>query len=404
MEESFPSKLACIVCGAVGGALLAYLAMESRVVGRLISPLSTSHPNATYSDLIGDTRLIRISSLSLATGCEILGKAEFLNPGGSGKDRVALAVLEEAEKSGKLTPGGMLIEGTSGSTGISLTLLARSRGYRSRIFLPSDQSPEKAALLRRLGAEVVETPPVSIVHPEHYVNQARASAARTPNSVFVDQFENPMNTIAHYSSTGPEIWRATRGRVDAFVMGAGTGGTVGGVGRYLKETSRGKVKVFLVDPPGSVLLRLVTKGVAWAPQLAERTLQRCRDDTIVEGVGLDRVTSNVRTALPYLDGAWGVEDEEVVAMARHLLREDGIFCGSSTALNCVGAVKAARALGPGHTVVTILCDGGARHLSRFWSDEKVVEAGKKRGDRALQEVLAKAGVKDSVLRHWRAAV
>jgi cysteine synthase A len=214
-----------------------------------------------------------------------------MNPGGSGKDRVALAVVEAGEASGVLRPGGTLVEGTSGSTGISLALLAASRGYKARIFLPNDQAKEKAALLRRLGAEVVETPPVSIVHPEHYVNQARASAATTPNALFCNQFETPYNTLAHYQGTGPEVWEGLRegglggGGLDAFVMGAGTGGTLGGVGRFLKEASGGRIRVYLVDPPGSVLQRLVNSGVAYTPQAAERTLRRHRDDTLVEGVG-----------------------------------------------------------------------------------------------------------------------
>jgi cysteine synthase A len=340
-----------------------------------------------YSSLIGNTRLIRLASLSRESGCEILGKCEFLNPGGSGKDRVALRAVEAAERAGLLQPGGLLVEGTSGSTGISLALLARARGYSCAIFLPNDQAAEKAALLRRLGAAVTETPPVSIVNAGHYVNRARAAAAAaaaagTP-ALFVDQFDSPHNAAAHYEGTGPELWAQTGGRVDAFVCGAGTGGTLGGVGRFLKEATGGAARVHLVDPPGSVLLRLVNDGVAWAPQLAERTLRRHRADTLVEGVGLDRVTANMAAALPYIDSAWGVSDAEAVGMARRLLREEGLFLGSSSALNCVGALRAAAALGPGHTVVTLLCDSGARHLSRFWCDEVVREAGRQRGDGAL---------------------
>jgi cysteine synthase A len=330
---------------------------------------------------------VRLASLSAATGCEVLAKCEFLNPGGSGKDRVALACVLDAERRGALRAGGTLFEGTSGSTGISLALLARSRGYRCRIFMPDDQAAEKAALLRRLGAEVVQTPPVSIVNAGHYVNRARAAAAAaaaagTP-ALFVDQFDSPHNTAAHYEGTGPELWAQAGGRVDAFVCGAGTGGTVGGVGRFLKEASGGACRVHVADPPGSVLLRLVNEGCAWTPALAERTLRRHRSDTLVEGVGLDRVTANMAAALPYIDSAWGVGDAEAVAMARALLAEEGLFVGGSSALNCVGALRAARELGPGHTVVTLLCDGGARHMSRFWSDDVVRQVGRERGDAAL---------------------
>jgi cysteine synthase A len=352
-----------------------------------------------YSSLIGHTRLIRLASLSRESGCEILAKCEFLNPGGSGKDRVALRAVEAAERAGALRPGGLLVEGTSGSTGISLALLARARGYRCAIFLPNDQAAEKAALLRRLGAAVVETPPLSIVNAGHYVNRARAAAAAAAaadaasgggagGALFVDQFDSPHNTAAHYEGTGPELWAQAGGRVDAFVCGAGTGGTLGGVGRYLKEASAGATRVHLVDPQGSVLLRLVNDGVAWAPELAERTLRRHRADTLVEGVGLDRVTANMAAALPYIDSAWGVSDAEAVGMARRLLAEEGLFLGSSSALNCVGALRAAAALGPGHTVVTLLCDGGARHLSRFWSDEVVAGVGRLRGDAALVAAVA----------------
>lgn len=185
--------------------------------------------------------------------------------------------------------------------------------------------------------------------------------------MFCDQFETLSNNKAHYTTTGPEIWRQTGGKVDAFIMGAGTGGTLAGVARYLKEQSGGRAGAYLIDPPGSSLYNKVTHGVAYAPQQSERTLKRHRYDTIVEGVGIDRVTANFNAALPYVDGAYTATDKEMVEMSRYLLRNDGLFCGSSTALNCVGAVKLARALGPGHTIVTLLCDNGMRHLSRLWN-------------------------------------
>jgi cysteine synthase A len=423
MSTSSPTSAQLLVYGAAAASasallvaclafdahsrLLAWLApgAAARPAGGAACSQRSQQPLQGYSGLIGGTPLIRLASLSAATGCEVYGKAEFLNPGGSGKDRVALRCVVAAEASGALGPGGVLIEGTSGSTGISLALLARARGYQCRIFMPNDQAREKAALLRRLGAEVVETPPVAIVHPDHYVNQARraaaAAAAAGQPALFVDQFDTPLNALAHYEGTGPELWAQlpprppphhhhSHSRLDAFVMGAGTGGTVAGCARYLKQASAGHTQVHLVDPPGSVLLHLVNSGVAWAPQAAERTLRRHRCDTLVEGVGLDRVTANVAGALPFIDRAHGVSDAEAVAMARRLLREEGLFLGSSSAINCVGVLRVAAALGPGHTIATVLCDGGARHLSRFWCDERVAQVAAQTGDEALARALAES--------------
>ncbi|KAI8463680.1 MAG: cysteine synthase [Monoraphidium minutum] len=324
---------------------------------------------------IGNTPLIRIRSLSEATGCEVLAKAEFLNPGGSVKDRVAAAIVEEALAEGRLAaPGGLITEGTAGSTGIALAMVARALGCRCFVAMPDDAAAEKPQTLRALGAEVALLRPVSIVHPEHPVNVARRrAAAEGPGAVFADQFENLANMRAHLQ-TGREIWEQTRGRVDAFVSGAGTGGTIAGVSALLKGRDP-RVRIFLIDPPGSSLYNKVTRGVLYTREEAEGTRLRNPFDTITEGVGLNRLTANFADALPRVDGAFRGSDREAVEMAAHLLRADGLFVGSSAAMNCVGAVKAARALGPGHTVVTLLCDGGQRHLSKFHSPEYLAAAG-----------------------------
>lgn len=328
---------------------------------------------------IGNTPLIRIKSLSEATGCEILAKAEFLNPGGSVKDRVALEIIQEAVKEGRLAvPGGLITEGTAGSTGVSLAMVARALGCRCFIAMPDDAAIEKSQTLEALGAEVLRLRPVSIVHPDHPVNVARRRAQRDgPGSVFADQFENMANMRAHLE-TGREIWQQTGGRLHAFVSGAGTGGTIAGVSCYLKERNPG-VKVFLVDPPGSSLFNKVTRGVLYTREEAEGTRLKNPFDTITEGIGLNRLTANFAAAR--VDGAFKGSDREAVEMAAHLLRCDALFVGSSAAMNCVGAVKAARQLGPGHTIVTLLCDGGQRHLSKFHNAEYLERYGLQPGAR-----------------------
>lgn len=314
---------------------------------------------------IGNTPLIRIASLSEATGCEILGKAEFLNPGGSVKDRIALQIVQEALASGQLQPGGLITEGTAGSTGVSLAMVAAAVGCHCFIAMPDDAAIEKSQLLQALGAEVVRLRPVSITHPEHPVNVARQKAADTPGAVFADQFENLANLRAHLQ-TGQEIWQQTRGRLHAFVSGAGTGGTIAGVSQALKALNPG-VKIVLADPQGSSLFNKVKRGVLYTWHEAEGKRLKNPFDTITEGVGLNRLTANFAAGV--VDDAVRVTDREAVEMAAYLLRNDGLFIGSSAAVNCVGAVKAARQLGPGHTIVTVLCDGGARHLSKFHSPE-----------------------------------
>lgn len=314
-----------------------------------------------FPGTVGDTPLVRIPSLSDATGCTILGKAEHLNPGGSIKDRAALAIVLAAEKSGALTRGGLIVEGTAGNTGIGLALVAAARGYRCAIVMPNNQSQEKIDLLRTLGADVELVPPAPFKNEGNYYHVARRKAEATPGAFWANQFENPANADAHYRTTGPEIWRQTNGAIDGVVMAAGTGGTIGGVTSFLKE-QRASIACFLIDPPGSGLYSYVTHGTIAS-----------EGSSITEGIGIMRLTENFRRAR--LDGAFQGSDRQMVEMAHFLLRSDGLFVGSSAALNCVGAVKLARALGPGKTIVTMICDGGGRYQSRLFDEAWLAERG-----------------------------
>ena len=305
-----------------------------------------------FPALVGHTKLIRLESLSAATGCTILAKAEFMNPGGSSKDRIAKGIVLHAKGTGQLPVGGTIVEGTSGSTGISLSLMARATGYNCVVFMPDDQANEKKLVLEKFGTRVELVKPASIVNSQHYVNQAKSFAESSAgDGYFTDQFENMANFQTHYGTTGPEIWKQTSGEVDAFVMSAGTGGTIAGVSRYLKEQNP-KVQVFLVDPPGSSLYNKVRMNVCYASEQAEQRVKRHRYDTITEGIGLDRLTQNFLAAS--IDQAYRCTDKQAVEMSRYLLRNEGLFVGSSSALNCVGAVRAARQLGPGHVIVTMV--------------------------------------------------
>ncbi|CAI7597153.1 unnamed protein product [Penicillium manginii] len=323
---------------------------------------------------IGNTPLFRIKSLSDETGCEILGKAEFLNGAGqSSKDRVALSMIEIAEEQGILTPhsGDTIYEGTSGSTGISLATLARAKGYLAHICMPSDQAIEKSNLLLKLGAIVDRVPPAPIVEKENFVNRARTlaqthTASSQGRGFFADQFENEANWRAHYGGSGPEIYAQCEGRIDAFVAGAGTGGTISGVARYLKPLLP-KITIVLADPQGSGLYNRVRFGVMFDLKEREGTRRRPQVDTIVEGIGINRVTANFEAGKELVDDAVRVTDAQALAMARWLVEKDGIFIGSSSAVNCIAAVKTAQKLGPGHRIVTVLSDSGSRHLSRFWA-------------------------------------
>ena len=338
---------------------------------------------------IGSTPLVKIRSLSEATGCTILAKAEFLNgAGGSPKDRVALHMIEVAEEQGLLVPGrgDTIYEGTVGSTGISLTTLARARGYRAHICMPNDMAIEKSTLLLHLGATVERVPPAPITSPEHFVNLARtrarehtASTASESRGFFADQFESHANYEAHVKTTGPEILRQTEGRIDAFVAGAGTGGTISGVAKYLKETAGlWSLRVVLADPQGSGLYNKVRHGVMYASTEREGTRRRQQVDTVVEGVGINRITENFEAGRELIDDAVRVTDDQACRMARWLVEHDGIFAGSSTAVNCVAAAATALSMPEGSVVVTVLCDSGTRHLSKFW--KYIAELGLEQGN------------------------
>jgi len=326
--------------------------------------------SSAYASLVGKTPMVELSKLSKLVGCRVLVKMECMNPGGTGKDRASKYMLEAAKS--RLTKGVPVVEGTSGSTGISLACLCNAMDVPLHVVLPDDQADEKKSLLEGLGAHVKIVPSAAISNKKHYVNQARILADEL-GGVFMNQFENTANFMAHYTETGPEIWQQTQGSVDAFVMSAGTGGTIAGVSTFLKEQAanvgRRKVTIALADPNGSSLFNKVAHGVCFTPEQAERTIRRHRYDSIVEGVGLDRITANFDKA--DIDTAYKVTDQMVIDMAHWLLREEGLFVGSSSALNVVGACLHAKAMGPGHTVVTIICDSGQRHLSRFWNPEYV---------------------------------
>ncbi|KAG0245376.1 Cysteine synthase 2 [Actinomortierella wolfii] len=350
-------------------------------------PIALNKPGSEHicdgvAGLIGNTPMVRIKSLSEATGCEILAKAEFLNPGGSTKDRVALSMVDRAERDHILVPGkgSTIFEGTVGSTGISLAMIAKARGYNAWIVMPDDVALEKSQLLEKLGAHVEKVRPVSIVDKNQFVNLAKRRAQEfggdDPEKVgyFADQFENLANFEAHFTTTGPEIFKQTHGHLDAVVMGAGTGGTLAGVSRYLKSVVPG-VRSYLADPQGSGLFNKVKYNVMYSPTEKEGTRKRHQVDTVVEGVGINRLTRNFGMAEGYIDDAIRVTDQEAIDMARYLVQQDGLFIGSSSAVNCVAAVRVAKELGPGHTIVTLLCDSGHRHLTKFWNDDYLKQQG-----------------------------
>ena len=315
-----------------------------------------------FADAVGNTPLIRLNTLSDETGCEILGKAEFMNPGGSVKDRAALWMIAEAEKSGTLLPGGTVVEGTAGNTGIGIAHICNARGYPCIIYMPDNQSPEKVEILETLGAEVRVVPTVPYKDEMNYQKQAGRFAESLDGAVWANQFDNTANRLAHYESTGPEIWRQTEGRVNAFVCSVGTGGTLAGVSQYLKEQNPG-VELVLSDCMGSALYNYVTNGEAVMSP----------GPSITEGIGNSRVTENLSGAT--IDWALQVTDQDMVDMVYRLLRNEGWFLGSSTGINVCGAVAVARKLGPGHTVVTVLCDGGGKYQSRLFNKTFLEEQG-----------------------------
>ncbi|KKA30360.1 hypothetical protein TD95_001025 [Thielaviopsis punctulata] len=310
------------------------------------------------TEAIGNTPLIRLNRLSQETGCNILGKAEFMNPGGSVKDRAALFLVKDAEERGLLKPGGTVVEGTAGNTGIGLAHVCRSRGYKLVIYMPNTQSQGKIDLLRLLGAEVYPVPAVAFDNPMNYNHQAKRHAESLDNAVWTNQFDNTANRRAHVETTGPEIWAQTNGAVDAWTCASGTGGTFAGTMAFLKDASAGRVKAFLADPPGSVLHSYVQSG---------GTLTERAGGSITEGIGQGRVTDNMQAEIGSVDGSVQISDEKTIEMVYRCLDEEGLYLGASSALNVVAAKEVAEKMGKGSTVVTVLCDGAYRYADRLFS-------------------------------------
>lgn len=311
-----------------------------------------------FLDVIGRTPLIRLRRASEATGCEILGKAEFLNPGGSVKDRAALAIIRDAERRGALRPGGLIVEGTAGNTGIGLALVGNALGYRTVIVMPETQSQEKQDMLRLCGADLRLVPAVPYANPNNYVRYsgrlAEELAAVEPNGVlWANQFDNVANREGHRLTTGAEIWEQTEGRVDAFTCAVGTGGTLAGVGMALKA-HKPEVRIVLSDPMGSALYNHYAKGEL-----------KAEGSSITEGIGQGRITRNLEGAP--IDGWLRVSDEEALPVIFDLIRDEGLVLGGSSGINVMGAIKIARELGSGHTVVTVLADYGTRYQSKLFN-------------------------------------
>lgn len=307
---------------------------------------------------VGNTPLIRLRKASEETGCEILGKAEFLNPGGSVKDRAALFIVEDAEARGQLKPGGVIVEGTAGNTGIGLALVANARGYRTVIVIPETQSQEKKDMLRLCGAELREVPAVPYKNPGNYVHVSRRlaeelAASEPAGAVWANQFDNVANRRAHEEGTGPEIWDQTGGKVDGFVCAVGTGGTLAGVAMALKARNP-KVVAALADPMGAALYHYYKFGEL-----------KAEGSSITEGIGQGRITENLKGAP--IDEAFQIPDAEAVTLIFDLLKHEGLCLGGSSGINVAGAIRLARQMGPGHTIVTVLCDYGTRYQSRLFN-------------------------------------
>jgi cysteine synthase A len=313
-----------------------------------------------FIETIGNTPLIRLRRASEATGCEILGKAEFLNPGGSVKDRAALYIVKDAEERGLLRPGGVIVEGTAGNTGIGLALVANARGYRTVIVMPETQSQEKKDMLRLCGADLRLVAAVPYANPMNYVRYSgrladELAASEENGAIWANQFDNVANRRAHYETTGPEIWEQTGGKVDAFVSAIGTGGTLAGVAFFLKERNPA-ARIYLADPLGAALYHYYAHGEL-----------KAEGSSITEGIGQGRVTKNLEGFTP--DGQFQIPDEEALPIIFDLLKHEGLVLGGSTGINVAGAIRVARELGPGHTIVTILADFGTRYQSKLFNPE-----------------------------------
>ena len=317
--------------------------------------------NKDVIEAIGNTPLIKLKHASEATGCTILGKAEFMNPGQSVKDRAGKWMILEAEKRGDLKPGGLVVESTAGNTGIGLAVVAAARGYRTLIIIPDTQSQEKKDTLRLCGAELIEVPVLPFANPNNYQHVGRRLADQLrknePNGVlFADQWNNLDNAKAHYESTGPEIWAQTGGKVDGFVCAVGSGGTLAGISRFLKEKDK-DIFIACADPRGAAMYEWFKNGVA----------KSTPGGSITEGIGLGRVTAIIETAK--VDDAYLIPDEEAVPLIYDLLEHEGLCLGGSTGINLAGAIRLAKQLGPGKTIVTVLCDSGFRSQSKLFNPE-----------------------------------
>ncbi len=318
------------------------------------------HIRKDVVDAIGNTPLIKLKRASDATGCNILGKAEFMNPGQSVKDRAALFIINDAVKRGALKPGGVIVEGTAGNTGIGIALVANALGFRTVIVIPETQSQEKKDMLRLCGAELIEVPAVPYANPNNYVRLsgrlAEQLAKSEPNgAIWANQFDNVANRQAHIETTAPEIWEQTDGKVDGFVASVGSGGTLAGVSIGLKAKNP-KIQIALADPMGSALYGYYANGVL-----------KAEGSSITEGIGQGRITANLEGA--QIDKAYQIPDEEAVPLVFDLLEHEGLCLGGSTGINVAGAIRLAKDLGPGHTIVTILCDYGTRYQSKLFNPE-----------------------------------
>ena len=319
-----------------------------------------------FIDSIGNTPLIRLNRVSDATGCEILGKAEFMNPGGSVKDRAALAIVKDAEAKGLLRPGGVIVEGTAGTTGIGLALVANARGYRTVIVIPETQTQEKKDLLRLCGADLREVPALPYRDPNNYVKYSgrladEIAAAEPAGAIWANQFDNVANKQGHYETTGPEIWRQTDGKIDGFICAVGSGGTLAGIADYLREQKPG-VQIGIADPPGAALYEYYKNGAL-----------KSEGSSITEGIGQGRITANLEGLA--IDRPYQIPDAEALQVAFDLLSQEGLALGSSSGVNVAGAIRMAKDLGPGHTIVTVLCDGAAKYQSKMFNRAFLEEKG-----------------------------
>ena len=319
-----------------------------------------------FAEAIGNTPMIKLRKASEITGCTILGKAEFLNPGSSVKDRAALAIIEDAENRGTLKPGGVIVEGTAGNTGIGLALVANSRGYRTVIVIPETQTQEKKDMLRLCGADLREVPAVPYRDPNNYVRYsgrlAEELSKTEPNgAIWARQFDNTANRNGHYRTTGPEIWEQTNGKVDGFICAVGTGGTLAGIGMFLKERKK-DIVIGLADPMGAALYNFYANGEL-----------KAEGSSITEGIGQGRITANLEGAP--IDEPFQISDEEGLPINFDLIRDEGLALGGSSGINIAGAIRLAKMMGPGHTIVTILCDSASRYQSKMYNIAYLKEKG-----------------------------